>query len=353
MHPIYNMNLHKTIKIGIILTILVGTGIFIFAYMTQNSRRSKAAEEISVDFGTIAGEANLQEGSDFDIPVTVSHASNKLSAANLYFYYNSQNLQFLSYGTAPTTIGILQSTSVSTGSDYNMKARIVFVNKKITSQLTSSFVVTLRFKMLKKESTSLSFNGEAAGIVGPSVTGTGVETYNGTKLPLIVTKNITVSGTTSSSSSSSSTDAECAALASGDRSTTQCVIRGGNCKVDPGDVLCSKCPDGYDDLTGAQNLGCATGELCCLPEQTSSSSSSSPASSSSSSLPSTCLRKSVGDANCDGKISPADYSVWLNTQCHHGSLGSCGDTRADFQDPPDSHVDDADYEIWKNNQDPI
>jgi len=77
---------------------------------------------------------------------------------------------------------------------------------------------------------------------------------------------------TTSSSSSSANDVGCAALAPGDRSTSQCVIRGGICKVDPGDVLCSKCPDGdYDELTGASNLGCSSGELCCLPQGSSSS----------------------------------------------------------------------------------
>lgn len=57
-----------------------------------------------------------------------------------------------------------------------------------------------------------------------------------------------------------------------------------------------------------------------------------------------CGRKSEGDANCDDRVTGVDFSIWLNTQCHHAPGQTCSDERADFNS--DTQVDDSDYQIW-------
>lgn len=61
-----------------------------------------------------------------------------------------------------------------------------------------------------------------------------------------------------------------------------------------------------------------------------------------------CTRKAQGDANCDGKISGIDYSIWLNSQCHPAAGQTCNNLSADFN--KDGNVDDADYQAWFTNR---
>lgn len=60
-----------------------------------------------------------------------------------------------------------------------------------------------------------------------------------------------------------------------------------------------------------------------------------------------CPLKNRGDANCDGRISGVDYSIWLNSQCHPNPGKACADLRADFD--ADGDIDDNDYKIWLAN----
>jgi len=59
-----------------------------------------------------------------------------------------------------------------------------------------------------------------------------------------------------------------------------------------------------------------------------------------------CAKKTLGDANCDGKIDGIDYSMWLNRQCNSGC--SAENLKADFN--LDNKVNDDDYSIWFNNR---
>ena len=61
-----------------------------------------------------------------------------------------------------------------------------------------------------------------------------------------------------------------------------------------------------------------------------------------------CSKKKYGDANCDGKISGVDYSVWLNSQCYPNQGKTCLDLRANFNQ--DKYVDGLDFVIWLNNR---
>lgn len=61
-----------------------------------------------------------------------------------------------------------------------------------------------------------------------------------------------------------------------------------------------------------------------------------------------CLKKNLGDANCDGNIDGIDYSLWLHNQCHPTLSQKCSDLSADFN--IDGNVDDQDYAIWLQNR---
>jgi hypothetical protein len=51
-----------------------------------------------------------------------------------------------------------------------------------------------------------------------------------------------------------------------------------------------------------------------------------------------------GDANLDGSVDGADYTVWADS---YGSVGDLGADRGDFN--CDNLVDGADYTIWADN----
>ena len=57
----------------------------------------------------------------------------------------------------------------------------------------------------------------------------------------------------------------------------------------------------------------------------------------------TCPKKAQGDANCDGKMDAADFTIWKNEY-----LGQAATTTADFN--ADGKVDLVDYEIWRQNK---
>lgn len=61
-----------------------------------------------------------------------------------------------------------------------------------------------------------------------------------------------------------------------------------------------------------------------------------------------CLRKSSGDADCNGIVNGVDYSLWLNSQCHPGAGQQCAVLKADFNG--DGNVDDRDYAVWYANR---
>ncbi|KKS75466.1 MAG: hypothetical protein UW37_C0005G0021 [Candidatus Gottesmanbacteria bacterium GW2011_GWA2_44_17] len=61
-----------------------------------------------------------------------------------------------------------------------------------------------------------------------------------------------------------------------------------------------------------------------------------------------CNKKKYGDADCDGKISGIDYSIWLNSQCYPHQGKVCLDLRANFNQ--DKYVDGLDFVIWLNNR---
>src|SRR3990167_6993439 len=62
-----------------------------------------------------------------------------------------------------------------------------------------------------------------------------------------------------------------------------------------------------------------------------------------------CLQqKKIGDANCGGKISGLDYSVWLNSQCYPNQGKICLDLRADFNQ--DKYIDGLDFVKWLDNR---
>ena len=61
-----------------------------------------------------------------------------------------------------------------------------------------------------------------------------------------------------------------------------------------------------------------------------------------------CSKRKYGDANCDGKISGLDYSVWLNSQCYPNQGKICLDLRADFNQ--DKYIDGLDFVKWLDNR---
>ncbi len=61
-------------------------------------------------------------------------------------------------------------------------------------------------------------------------------------------------------------------------------------------------------------------------------------------IPPNCPLKSKGDANCDGKLDPIDYSILINSQCAKTSPNQvCADLRADFNG--DGEVNQVDKDI--------